>query len=337
MRDNLWFRHYQPLLLPLLNTAEGRDLLCVDKVRAPVVAIRENVVTFDLGGRQYQSDFRTGAKWGNIIRTRWPWVRAALEWQNERLIVSRPLWVPAGAESLTVRPDPSPEATSVDGRTNHNQANQTWATIRDGAGTGASDTEANQSFILISCGAASGQWTGMFRGIFLFDTSALTAAAVISAATQSLWGTAKQNENSGSPDINIYSSAPASNTQVVAGDFDSLGTTPYADTAVTYAGWSTTGNNNFVYNATGLAAISKTGITKTGCRNANYDVANSAPTWNVANASDGVTGDWADQTGTNQDPKLVVNYSLPWREWLTSQPPGQEQQPLLIPTGVIGY
>src|SRR3989304_421900 len=115
------------------------------------------LVTGGLGGRLYQSDFRTGGKWGNVVRTRWPWVRQALEWHNERLLVPRPLWVPAGAESLTVRPDPSPEVTSVDGRTNHTQANQTWATIRGGAGTGASDTEANKLFILISCGAGSGQ------------------------------------------------------------------------------------------------------------------------------------------------------------------------------------
>src|SRR5207249_11810531 len=76
-------------------------------------------------------------------------------------------------------------------------------------------------------------------------------------------------------------------------------------TAITYAGWSTSGYNNFQLNAGGLAAISTTSIAKFGTRDALYDVANSAPPWTPGQASYSVAY-YADQAGTSQDPKLTV-------------------------------
>jgi len=63
-------------------------------------------------------------------------------------------------------------------------------------------------------------------------------------------------------------------------------------------------------NATGRGNVSLTGISKFGSRNANYDVANSAPAF-TAFASNGIQIYFADQAGTANDPKLVVTYTLP--------------------------
>jgi hypothetical protein len=149
----------------------------------------------------------------------------------------------------------------------------------------------------------------MDRYIALFDTSALTAAAAISAAVLSLYGDDKGNALGCSPNIDIYTSAPASNTALVAGDFDCLGTVSQTGSPITYAAWSITGYNAFTFDATGRGNISKTGISKFGARNANYDVANTAPSW-VTNVDAYVTALNADSAGTTNDPKLVVTYTI---------------------------
>jgi hypothetical protein len=83
----------------------------------------------------------------------------------------------------------------------------------------------------------------------------------------------------------------------------------YKGSPITYANWSTSAYNDFTFNATGIGNVSKTGFSKFGVRNPNYDVANTPPTW-----SSGVTSHmqcyFSDEAGTTSDPKLVVTYSL---------------------------
>jgi hypothetical protein len=87
-----------------------------------------------------------------------------------------------------------------------------------------------------------------------------------------------------------------------------MGSTAWSN-VVTYANWTGT-YIDFTYNATGLGLISKIGITKTALRNANYDVAATLPAWISATYS-ALSGYMADQTGTTNDPKLVVTYTIP--------------------------
>jgi hypothetical protein len=148
----------------------------------------------------------------------------------------------------------------------------------------------------------------MDRGIFLFDTSSLSSTAVISAATMSLYGSATSENSSGwATTINIYSSAPASDTVLAAGDYDSCGTSAYSDTSIAYASWTTAAYNNFAFNATGIAGISKTGITKTSSRS-NWDATNTTPTWSNS-ISTTLLCHSAVSGGAADDPKLVVTYS----------------------------
>lgn len=210
--------------------------------------------------------------------------------------------------TLTVYPDPSPEVTTVDGYVLDANRNTTWATIISNPGTTSSDTVAGGAVIYIRSTTTTNQWHTVGRGIHLFDTSSLTSSANISTATMSIKGTLKSDGVGISPDINIYSSAPASNTALVAGDYDSLGSTAFS-TAIGYSSYSTAAYNDFALNASGLSNISKTGVSKFGTRNANYDAAASAPTWNSGKTTF-MYGAYAEASGTTTDPKLVVNYTL---------------------------
>jgi len=215
------------------------------------------------------------------------------------------------SDSATFNPNANPESTSVDGYVYHSTGGLgtgiSWPTLVAAAGSASDDSSVTAVAMGIYSDNVSNKWRLIYRGIFLFDTSSLPDDAVINAATLSLYGYAKLDGLSATPNINIYLSAPASNTALAAGDFDSLGATAFCDTPVTYAGWSTSGYNDFTLNVSGIANISKTGISKFGARNANYDVTNTAPTW-VSNAGSYVQAYTADK-GTGYKPKLVVTYT----------------------------
>jgi hypothetical protein len=161
----------------------------------------------------------------------------------------------------------------------------------------------------IQSSTTTDRWDDLRRIITLFNTSSLGAGATIDSATLSLYGQSKVDPLLITHDLNIYSSAPASNTALVSADYSTFGSTAFS-TAITYAGWSTTAYNVFSLNASGITNINKTGVSKFGARNANYDVAAIAPTW--ASGQINVTICYsADETGTSNDPKLVVTYTAP--------------------------
>jgi hypothetical protein len=225
-------------------------------------------------------------------------------------------WVPElsfGFATLTKYPDAHPETNTVDGpaaQAYGDTEGVAWSTLIADAGSWVNDTAADESFMYIQSDSVTDKWRNITRSIFSFDTSALTDEAVKSAAVLSLFGSYKNDALGSSPTLNIYTSNPASNTSLVAGDFDSFGSVAQCDTPMAYASFSISGYNDFAFNSTGRGNISKTGISKFGGRNANYDVAASAPTWGATLSSE-MNGYYADQTGTANDPKLVVTYTLP--------------------------
>lgn len=208
----------------------------------------------------------------------------------------------------TYYPDANPETSTVDGHvaqitTAYDHGSAGWAAIVDAAGNYSAD---NGSVLQVEIGSnASAQWNDLYRSIYLFNTAALSGAT-ISAAVLSLYGQAKGDATSIAPNIGIFASSPASNTALASGDYDSLGSTIYSG-AVTYAGYNTSGYNDFTFNSTGLAAIEKTGVSKFGARNANYDAAISEPSYNANILS--YFSLYASEQGTGYKPKLVVTYS----------------------------
>ena len=227
------------------------------------------------------------------------------------ILIALSLILPFSASALTMTfyPDPHPESTTVDGYARQGYgagSGVVWATIQPAAGNLAFDSDALIYFAHIAGDTNSPNWRIIGRSIFLFDTSVIGTDS-ISAATLSLYGNAEADPASWGIDINIYSSAPATDTAVVAGDYDSLGITAYCDTSLTLATFSTIAYNDFAFNAAGIAAISKTGISKFGAREAIHDAGNSEPAH--SNSESYFYGYMADQANTTYDPKLVVTYT----------------------------
>ncbi|MBI1834117.1 MAG: hypothetical protein HYR90_04830 [Candidatus Andersenbacteria bacterium] len=213
-----------------------------------------------------------------------------------------------GSTVSTFYPDADPESTSVDGDVRKYDTSDTWANIR----ALADGTDARPSFTAPAtytvASTTTNQWTTLTRSFYLFDTSSLPDGDNISVAILSLVGGSGSVDNLiDNPDLDIISTTPASNTNLVLGDYDQIGSTVYASMAwnswvkddVTY--------NDFTLDANGIAQISKTGITKFGSR-LNRDTDNVAPAWvsNVATAFEWLS---ADNAGTTTDPKLVVTHA----------------------------
>lgn len=184
-----------------------------------------------------------------------------------------------------------------------------WATIRGAAGNYANTTTLTGNGympVYFQCDTVLNQYIYLDRGGFTFDTSSLGSGATGVSGTFSIYGINKQDAAGDTPDVNIYGFTPANANNLVAGDYAQTGATAYCTTAITYANYSTVAFNDFALNATGISAISLTGVTKISTRNANYDVANSAPSWFVV--KDAGLGNYFADSGSNI-PKLVVTYT----------------------------
>ena len=220
-----------------------------------------------------------------------------------------------GKEAMTVStfyPDADPETTSVDGEVRHVYSSpavaEDWAVLIAAIGNLARDATTT-STIEIGSGGVSNKWDTLYRGILLFDTSSLPDGSSISDARIKLYGQSKFDNLNITPNINICAALPASNIGLVGTDFATLESTPFCDTPITYANWTISGWNEFILNAAGIAAISKTGITKLGVRNANYDVAASAPTWSSVKGSGLVW--YASEQASGKKPELIITTGVP--------------------------
>jgi hypothetical protein len=261
------------------------------------------------------TDFRTHNKYSKrLFYAFYPIWWLAHQWDTLFANQWKPAWN-LGFDTLTVYPDPHTESASVDGWVRQNYADGAapdWATIRAAAGVDADDDVTSGNIVEFQHNSTGVNWVNLTRSIFLFDTSSLTAGATISATVMSIASLQRANAAAATnPDINIYSSNPASNTALAAGDFDSLGTTKFCDTAITYANWTPVDTyHDWTFNAAGRAAISKTSITKLGAKDYTSDAGGVDPGNGAPYSESYLIGYLADSTGTTHDPRLVVTYSL---------------------------
>lgn len=223
------------------------------------------------------------------------------------------------SDSATYYPDPDAETSSVDGYARAGTDKVSWTNEVGAAGAAAVDNDTDGLTVFIKSSDVADTWIQLYRGFLLFDTSGLPDAATIGVVTLSVKGTNKADNLSITPDINVYSSDPFSNTALQADDFVDVGSTAFS-TAITYAAFNTAGYNDFVLNDAGKAVdtqLNRQGVSKYSLRNANYDVAeeldpgNHAPAWTGDWVFSGFYIYWADQGNTTSDPKLVVTYTVP--------------------------
>lgn len=215
-------------------------------------------------------------------------------------LVSVTLWHDtAMAATTTCMPDPNVEVSTVDGRIINSDA--VWSTAR----SAAAGTSANDSANIINVNAQEAGNYFIYRSIVLFDCSAIPDTDVISAATITLTSdTTRDGGEANSFVVIVGASNPASNTAVVADDFDQVGTTTMSDSA-DLTSWTSGTQFVFTLNASGIANVSKTGISKFGIKTG-HDVNDVAP---GAGVESGIDIRSADYAGTSSDPLLTVTHA----------------------------
>jgi hypothetical protein len=197
----------------------------------------------------------------------------------------------------------------VDGRILRYGVNDSFASIRSGNGTyaGPSVTAAQAASLVSS--ATTNQYSELARGVYVFDTSAISSVDTVASATFSFTSYGKDNEGPGNPDLHIFWGATTANNDVVTGDYQnnqasgSLG-------SVAYTSISTDSSTYNSISLSSLANINKgTGArTKLGS-GTQWDVNNSLSgyTWTSGlNSYIGVNFADINGSGTTADPKLVV-------------------------------
>jgi len=195
----------------------------------------------------------------------------------------------------------------VDGYAYRQVSATSWAGIRDGNGTHNSTTVANNNVVWVRTAAASPNFLGLLRSFYAFDTSAIDTDE-ISSATLSIYGTSVEQTLTGQA-VSLVAGTLANTNNIVNSDYQgTVGNVTKFASDINVASWNTSGFNNFALNASGIAHINKTGVSIFSGRH-KADVEDVAPTHPGAQRDSIANGYFADQTGTSNDPKLVVEHS----------------------------
>lgn len=308
-----WFELHQKKLLWLSNSWVGRRLLKIHGNRSSVgksqiTKITPNSISWSEGYEQ-KTEFRTHDKFAKrlyyglkplwFVLHGWDFVFGSVARQLD-----------FGFSTLTAYPDPHPESTTVDGRAGVSGIDSTLAGIRNGSGNDASDNDTGNYLAQLSSNATTDHYNSSYLSIYTFDTAAIPDIDTVTNVDFSLWGAVKQ-QALGAPALYITypGSAPGSATAIAALDYDraavqtpTYGTLAYADFDATDSTYT-----NITLNADGKSAINKTGVTPFAAQLSwMYNTTNL--TW-TANAASRFFAYYADQTGTSNDPKLVVTHS----------------------------
>ena len=315
--DKKWFKENQDLLLWVANTDYGRDLLVIDKKYPKVIELGISHLKCEIEPGKYLYDCRTHQKWAKAVSYRWKEFQFYTQYYRNKVVpilsYSRLYNLNLVATTTTVYPDAGdPGSTTCDGVLFRN-ATESWANIVAGAGSGVlSITAATGEIVRIDTPDAS-NWNVLTRSHFGFDTSAIPDTETITSATTSFFGVFKTNPVSYSDadfGISLVAHTPGSNTTLAASDFNvaTYGSTKFASD-ISYTNASTVAYNDMAMNASGLAAISKTGVTNLGCR-APADVAGSL-THPGSSGQSNIVVIFADTALTTTDPKMVIESSVP--------------------------
>jgi hypothetical protein len=311
-----WFKAHQRALLYLLTSPIFskwfRWVLRIHEDVKPserIVKIEPHSFTVALPDNHFRAEFRTHPKYSKRLYFAFKHFWLTLHFWDWSIADRFVPDLSFGYDTLTAYPDAHTETYTVDGYVHCVKGGDTsWATYRAHAGTFArDDSQTDYVFRHTHAGVGGDQWATLSRSIFLFKTDGLTSSAILDSAVLSLAGYTKADGLSSSPQAVIVSANPSSNTSLTATDYSTLGSTTFSGT-VTYANWTTDGTyNDFTLNSSGLANISKTGISKFGCRDYYYDLLGNNPP-NVIGGDTGLRAYFAEYTGTSRDPKLVVTY-----------------------------
>ena len=268
MNDKQWSKFYQPSLLGLVNTDHGRDLFDISRDLPTIVEIGPWYYRWIIGKGEYQTEFHSRAVYFRKLLHRWDEIVRDLE---------HPLFVPK-----TVLYKGREYAVPMGGATTtkYPDADTESSSVDGYIGHQGLDTRVNWSTVQGDDGTSVAS-----VGI---TSSAATATAVDLT-------------------FNIVSSSPASNTALVAADFDNVGTTSFGTIEADAVNTNSSTYNDITLNSTGYGTIAVAGVSKFAMRY-EPDRANSEPS--AATSGAGCTMLSADTASTSKDPKLVVTHAV---------------------------
>jgi hypothetical protein len=212
----------------------------------------------------------------------------------------------------TFNPDANPETTSVDGHTHYQFSGSTKTFTEVVAGT-ATGVYPNDSTMWVLIKRTSIQV--LRRAHILFDTSSIGAGQSVDSASLTFADNTADYGNAvewRDELINVYSSAPATNTALVTGDHVNCGTTKFS-TGKSQESFRAASNSvlniEYVLNGDGESAIAMEGVSKFALR-LECEADNTEPAAGYAASTDCPISLYsADNTGTTLDPLLTVTHS----------------------------
>lgn len=192
-------------------------------------------------------------------------------------------------------PDAHPETSTVDGMVILDTTTQSYASIIAAAGSSSDDSGTTGQVVMISS-TTTDEYTSCRKFVALFPTSAIPDGASIISATVELYATAKVTQMVAQ--TVVVATNPSSDTALASGDYAGITVTAQSNT-IAVSAISTSAYNLYTLNATGLAAINKTGITKFG-------LMLEEPTW----VSDKTVNTTFQTAENSNPPKLNITYSI---------------------------
>ena len=217
-----------------------------------------------------------------------------------------------GNTTSTFYPDANTESTSVDGYAMYDvfPSDNTWSQVRSQNGTTSDDSGVGGTAVYLVADSDTNRWISIMRSFYLFDTSSIDDSDTVSSATFSVkysssLGTKTSNFGG---NVSLVESNPASNTAIANSDLEGnvSYTTKFASDAV-LADFVDGTYEDFSLNASGIANISLTGVSKFGLKT-DWDVDDTEPTWSSFGL-ERLPLYFADESGTTNDPKLVVEHA----------------------------
>jgi len=195
-------------------------------------------------------------------------------------------------------------ASAVESPERHSM-NSTFTSLRNGVGTVLYDDPEYKSMWVTSNNTASNRYDMLARAARIYDTSSIPDNATIISVNETVYGNYYE-DGLGISDIGVTGFTPATPGVIVIADFNTYGNTRYAtdlnrDTDLDVDRW-----NTWVYNAAGIANISKTGNTNVMHR-FKWDIDNSTSglTWSAGAAS----GMFFNTNNTVYKPYLTIIYT----------------------------
>lgn len=290
------FKRFQKIILFIANNRLGRFLLGVShEVPSSQKILRIFPNSYIVKEQDnYVQTFRTY----DLFALKLEKLLKILVMVSTPLIVPLPKIAPLFLPFLTTR---SFFAGGGDGRVART-GQGSWAAAHDNTDGTAADITATGNQVICQP-SADGGWR-IDRLFFPFDTSAIPDGAVITQGLVNIKCANLANHFIDLP-IHLILTTQASNTALVVGDFDQVGTTDQAP-AINSSTFVVGNYVTWILNATGRSNVSLTGFTKFGLRT-DHDFTNTQCT-DAANNTTAPTFSMSETLGTDSDPYLRLTY-----------------------------